>query len=86
MVGDFSIHDFESMVIDSNLEDPDKFDLAMLAKKYHWAVNWDLAGSLQRCVQWVKEEKKAIIMVNFPWIQRYVSYSRLVCHSTNGSL
>lgn len=46
MVGDFSIHDFESMVIDSNLEDPDKFDLAMLAKKYHWAVNWDLAGSL----------------------------------------
>lgn len=41
---------------------------------------------VQRCVQWVKEEKKAIIMVNFPWIQRCVSYSRLVCHSTNGSL
>lgn len=45
-----------------------------------------IAYIVQRCVQWVKEGKKAIIMVNLPWIQRYVSCSRLVCHGANGSL
>lgn len=45
-----------------------------------------IAYIVQRCVQWVKEDKKAIIVVNFPWMQRYVSYSRLVCLGANGSL
>lgn len=46
MVGDFSMDDFDVMVIDNDMVEPDKFDLAVLAKKYHWAVNLALAGSL----------------------------------------